>query len=117
MIERSSFVRAEISSARHRLAMTRLAVRGNRAFQVSAIEIEADVPSYTVHTLRRLHAAAPSARWFLVIGADSLDEFHTWRDPDAIVAYAEHPIPVARAPAASASRYNTCPTMPDSQKR
>jgi hypothetical protein len=28
----------------------------------------------------------------------------------------EQPIPVPRAPAASASRYNTCPTTPDSQK-
>ena len=43
-----------LSSPEHRLAMTRLAVRGNAAFEVSTVELEEAGPSYTVETLERL---------------------------------------------------------------
>jgi nicotinate-nucleotide adenylyltransferase len=94
--------RARVSSAAARLAMTRLAVRGNPAFEVSPIEVRSPAPSYTVDTLRRLRAARPNARWFLLIGADSLDEFHTWREPEAILALAT--LAVASRPGASRPR-------------
>ena len=79
---------ARLSSAAARLAMTRLAVRGNRRFVVSTLEVRSPGPSYTVETLRRLRARRPRGRWFLLIGSDSLDEFHTWREPDSILALA-----------------------------
>jgi|KBSSwiStaDraftv2_1062776.scaffolds.fasta_scaffold91241_3 nicotinate-nucleotide adenylyltransferase len=74
-----------LSSAGHRLAMARLATRGNTAFRVSGLEVEAATPSYTVDTLRRLRARHPRDRWYLIIGSDSLDEFHTWREPETIL--------------------------------
>jgi len=74
-----------LSSPRHRLAMTRLATRGNAAFRVSGLEVEATTPSYTVDTLRRLRAEHPRDRWYLLLGSDSLDEFHTWREPETIL--------------------------------
>jgi nicotinate-nucleotide adenylyltransferase len=79
---------SRLTSARHRLAMTRLAVRGNRAFRVSTLELDRETPSYTVDTLRRFRANRPGARWYLLLGADSLDEFHTWHEPEAIAALA-----------------------------
>jgi nicotinate-nucleotide adenylyltransferase len=73
-----------LSPAADRLAMTRLAVRGLPGFEVSTVEIRRRGPSFTVDTLRRLAARHPGARLFLLLGADSLGEFRTWRDPDGI---------------------------------
>jgi nicotinate-nucleotide adenylyltransferase len=73
-----------VTPARHRLAMTRLAVRGNPAFTTSTLETRRGGPSFTVETLRRVAAEEPPAHLFLLMGADSLKEFATWRDPQAI---------------------------------
>ena len=67
-----------------RVAMTRLAVRGNAAFSVSTLETRRRVPSYTVDTLRALQRRWPDAEWVLVIGEDCLRELGTWREPDTI---------------------------------
>jgi len=77
-----------ISSAAARLAMTRLAIRGHPAFEVSTIEVHAGGPSFTVETLHRLAGMRPGAHLYLLIGADSLDEFRTWQGPEDILALA-----------------------------
>ena len=91
--------RARLSAVAHRLAMTRLAVRDNPAFTVSSLEARRDGPSFTVDTLRALRRREPRARVFLLMGADSLEEFPTWRDPEAILAFAT--LVVAPRPGAS----------------
>jgi nicotinate-nucleotide adenylyltransferase len=77
-----------LSNPEHRLAMTRLAVRGNPAFEVSTIELDNPEPSYTVKTLERLRQQRARSRWFLLVGSDSLDEFPTWREPETILELA-----------------------------
>jgi len=76
------------SNPAHRLAMTRLAVRGNPALAVSDLEARREGPSYTVDTLRALHRRHPRARLFLLMGADSLADFPTWREPAEIARLA-----------------------------
>lgn len=73
-----------ITPERHRLAMTRLAVRGQPGLAVSALELARRGPSYTVSTLRALASSHPGARFFLVMGSDNLDDFETWHQPDEI---------------------------------
>jgi nicotinate-nucleotide adenylyltransferase len=85
-----------VSGAAARVAMTRLAVRGNPAFEVSLLEVRRRGPSLTLDTLRELHRSFPGARLFLLMGADSLDDFRTWHEPDAIAALAT--LAVARRP-------------------
>lgn len=85
-----------------RVAMTRLAVHGNRGFKVSTFEARRGGPSFTVDTLRALRRAHPRAALWLVVGADSLEEFHTWREPDAILALAR--LAVAPRPGAAPRR-------------
>jgi nicotinate-nucleotide adenylyltransferase len=95
--------RSDLSSATDRLAMTRLAVRGHPAFEVAGLEARRRGPSFTVDTLRALRAAHPGARLVLLIGQDSLAEFETWRDPDAIARLATLAValrPGARRPRA-----------------
>jgi nicotinate-nucleotide adenylyltransferase len=75
-----------LTAARHRLAMTRLAVRGNPAFRVATLELERRGPSFTVDTLRAF--ARAGVELFLLVGADSLDDFHGWHDPDGILSLA-----------------------------
>src|SRR5262245_25254697 len=80
--------RHPVSPSAARLAMVRLAVRGNRAFVVSTLEARRDGVSFTIQTLRRVASEAPRARLYLLMGADSLDEFSTWREPEAILGLA-----------------------------
>src|SRR5262249_45294362 len=57
------------TSAARRVAMTRLAIRGNPRFAVSTLEARRPGPSYTSDTLRALAAAAPGTRWHFILGA------------------------------------------------
>jgi len=68
----------------HRLAMTRLATRGNPNFRVSTLECRRPGPSYTVDTVRALARAHPGARLHLLMGADTYATFGSWREPAAI---------------------------------
>ena len=90
------------TAARHRLAMTRLATRGNAAFKVSPLECRRRGPSYTVDTVRALAAANPGARLHLLMGADTYASFGSWREPGAIAAAAA--IVVALRPGAGRPR-------------
>jgi len=71
-----------------RLAMTRLAVRGNPAFRVSDLESRRPGPSYTVETLRAIHRRLPGRELVLLLGADSLNDLPTWHEPEEIVRLA-----------------------------
>ncbi len=79
--------RRRITPARHRLAMTRLAVKGDPAFAVSTLEVARRAPSFTVDTLRALARTHRGER-FLIIGGDSLDDFRSWVEPEAILELA-----------------------------
>lgn len=68
--------------ARHRLAMTRLAVASNPHFQASTVDLDRAGPSYTVDTLALLQAElGPAAELYFIVGLDSLVELATWHDP------------------------------------
>lgn len=73
-----------VTDARHRLHMVRLAIKGNRHFAVSDLEIRQGGISYTVNTLKLLKAEYPSAELFLIMGSDSLLDFPTWKSPGEI---------------------------------
>lgn len=71
-------------TAAQRLDMVRLATAGNERFVVDAAEVEAAVPSYTVHTLERLRGElTPGQPLVLLVGADAfagLTTWHRWRE-------------------------------------
>lgn len=76
------------ADAEERCRMTELAIADNPAFAVSRVEIDRPGRSYTVETLRELHARYPEADFTLIIGADMALEFHLWRDYEGILAQA-----------------------------
>jgi nicotinate-nucleotide adenylyltransferase len=78
-----------VTSPPHRLAMLREAVKSNPFFQVSDVEIERGGVSYTVDTLRLMGEENATDEFFLLIGADNLAEFLSWKDPGEIVKRAK----------------------------
>ena len=75
-----------LASIEHRVAMLRLAVRGEPRFEVSTVEAERDGVSFTVDTLEAL--ARSGRALYFVMGQDSLDDFPTWREPERIARLA-----------------------------
>jgi len=98
----------------HRLAMLRLALDdrpGDVPTTVLTDEIERgpDEPSYTVDTLEALHQRIdPDARLRLLIGADQLRIFDSWREPERIIELAE-PVVMVRPPDTRASLLASLP--------
>jgi len=80
---------------RQRLEMLDLAIGGHREFVRADMEIKRGGVSYTVETLRELDAGHPGNEWFFLMGADSLESFSTWREPNEILKLAK-PIVVGR---------------------
>ena len=75
-----------LATARQRVAMTRLAIEGNSAFEVSDLEAERGGISYTVETVSALSEMYPKAGLHLILGADNLLEFETWKAPEEILS-------------------------------
>ena len=91
----------EVTAPELRYLMTVIATADDPRFTVSRVDIERDGPTYTVDTLRDLHAQRPDAELFFITGADALGSILTWRDPHEVLDLA-HLIGVTR-PGHSAS--------------
>ena len=72
----------------HRLELCRRAVQGDERFEVSALEMERDGPSYTVDTLAKLHQIAPDSELYLILGGDAAAGLSAWRDPERVLSLA-----------------------------
>ena len=67
------------STAEDRLAMAKLAIAGNPAFEIDDGEVRAARKSYTVPTLERLRAEfGPTRPLVLILGADAFEGLPTW---------------------------------------
>jgi nicotinate-nucleotide adenylyltransferase len=73
----------------HRLEMCRLAVHGVEGLASCALEIERGGPSYTVDTLRAIHASHPDARLTFIVGADMARTLPAWREPRELLELAD----------------------------
>jgi nicotinate-nucleotide adenylyltransferase len=69
----------QLAPAEHREAMVRLAITGEPRFVLDTVELGRDGVTYTLDTVRQLHAAQPGTHWFLVLGQDQYAGMHTWR--------------------------------------
>lgn len=72
------------ATAQDRLAMLQLALTGEDGFEVDDLELHRPPPSYTVETLRHLASSRPNDEIILLLGADNVANFETWREPDEI---------------------------------
>ena len=78
-----------IAKGYHRYAMAVLATLDEPRVRVSTLELEAPSKPYTFETLEQLRSRYGSQiALFFVMGADSFEEMHTWREPARILATA-----------------------------
>jgi nicotinate-nucleotide adenylyltransferase len=99
--------RAGMSSITERLLMTRLAISGNDAFELTTVEVGRAGPSYTIDSVEELLRTYPDAQLFLLMAADSLANIDSWREPDrllSLIEWAVGPRPGAPAMDAAALR-------------
>jgi len=68
-----------------RFRMVAEAVEGEEGLAVSRVEVDREGPSYTIDTIRALKDDYPEGICF-IIGADSLSQIDTWREPEAVIA-------------------------------
>jgi nicotinate-nucleotide adenylyltransferase len=71
--------------AKVRLEMTRLAIAGDPRFDVSTVEIDGDLV-YTLDTVAAVRQEYDGYRLYFVMGSDSLLQFETWHQPNAILS-------------------------------
>ncbi len=71
-----------------RLAMCRLAAQGVDGLSACALEVERGGPSYTVDTLRAIHATHPNADLTFIVGADTAATLASWREPAELLGLA-----------------------------
>ena len=74
--------------AEHRLAMCRLAVEGEPGLEASPLEVQRGGPSYTVDTLKEIHASEPGAELTFIVGADTALTIPGWSSPEDVLSLA-----------------------------
>ncbi len=102
-------------TAQQRLQMVHLAMASNARFSLDPSEVEAEAPSYTVHTLERLRRELGGEQSLvLLVGADAfagLATWHRWRDIFALAHIAvSHrpgfPVEISSLPHELATEFN-----------
>lgn len=76
--------KSNLTSAKDRLEMVRLATSKHDFLIPSDIEISRPGKTYTVDTLRLLKDKFPQDEFYYIIGADTLFEIETWKDIEEV---------------------------------
>lgn len=71
-------------SEQNRVDMIKLAIANFPYFKFSDMELKREGTTYTVDTLRALTQKDDDCRYYFIMGADSLYQIETWKDPDQI---------------------------------
>ena len=86
----------QVSPAEDRYLMTVIATASNPRFSVSRTDVDRPGATYTIDTLRELHAAlGDDAELFFITGSDALAQILGWRSADELFALA-HFVGVSR---------------------
>lgn len=80
----------QVTDARHRLEMTRLAIADSEFFECSTIEMDRPGPSYTIDTVKQiLDSYGSETEVFLLLGTDEGRDLMKWREPYEIQKLAQ----------------------------
>ncbi|MGB9745651.1 MAG: nicotinate (nicotinamide) nucleotide adenylyltransferase [Bacteroidales bacterium] len=72
--------RDQLLPADIRYSLARKAIGNYARLHVSDIELHLPLPSYTVNTLRTIKNTYKNREFALILGADSLVQFHEWKE-------------------------------------
>lgn len=73
-----------VTPAEHRYLMAVIATASNPRFSVSRVDIERGTTTYTIDTLRDLHAIYHNAELFFITGADAIADILKWKDVEKL---------------------------------
>lgn len=76
----------KVLSKKKRVSMTGLAIEDNPKFALSTIEIDREGNSYSYETLEELKRQNPDVEYYFILGADSLLQLESWKNPDRLMA-------------------------------
>ncbi len=79
---------SSIAAIAHRLEMVRRAVQDNPSFEVSEIESNPDIMSYTADTVQSFHETYSLSREniFYIIGSDNCSQIAAWKYPEKLAS-------------------------------
>ena len=69
-----------------RLHLVNLAIEDNSKFRASNVEFQLPKPSYTIDTLTYLTEKFPLERFSVIMGADSFQNIHRWKNFEQLVS-------------------------------
>lgn len=84
----SPFKKGVFANASHRYKMVCLACENHKKLIPEPFEINSEGTNYSFLTVEHLKNRHPDDSLFFLIGADSLKEFHTWKNPQEILSHA-----------------------------
>ena len=76
----SPFKEVPAAGAGLRLAMLRVAIDGEAAFEIDDCELRRPPPSYTIETIREIRRRESQSDLYYLIGADNLPTLPRWHD-------------------------------------
>ena len=82
-------VLADDPGVERRVELCEAAVAEDPRLAVSRVDADAPGPSFTVDTLRRLHARRPEDQLTFIVGGDMAHSLPSWRQPEAVLELAE----------------------------
>jgi nicotinate-nucleotide adenylyltransferase len=85
-----------VATGEQRVEMLHLAIGDDSRFRVCSLELERGGVSYSVDTVRQLHAELPGADLYFILGADILADISHWKEPAEVFRLAT-PLVVTRA--------------------
>lgn len=72
-------------NAYDRLHMVRIATEDDSRIKVSDLEFHLPQPSYTINTLTYLAEKYPADEFLVIMGADSFQNLHNWKNYDSLI--------------------------------
>lgn len=75
-----------ITAVTHRIPMTQLAIADHPAYTLDTLDADRPPPHTTVTLIPQLARRLKPARFWLLIGADSLCDLATWSEPQSLIA-------------------------------
>ncbi|RJR18068.1 MAG: nicotinate-nucleotide adenylyltransferase [Nitrospiraceae bacterium] len=85
---KTPFDKPELEKAEHRYEMVTRAVKGNRHFEVSDLEVRRRGRSYTVDTIKKLIHIYRGSELYFILGIDAFLDLPGWKQPDVLVRHA-----------------------------
>ena len=77
----------DLAPAEDRFEMCKLAIEDHPFIKVSDVEFHLPTPSFTIQTLDALQGKYPEHNFSIVMGQDSVENLHTWKQFEDILKY------------------------------